>query len=256
MPMLSKLRQHLTSFTSRIECGIDDHRKPENFSETVRHAETEPFFECLVRLQFDPKHVIDVGANRGDWTRMAMRYFPNAQFTLFEPQDNLLRGGDLDGDARVNICAMGAGPRTATMKLSKHERDDSFSFSLSERQAVELGREQIDAPVVALDEFLVGQGLPLPDLLKIDAEGWDLEVLKGAEKCVASADVILLEAAVMNKAFANKIANVVTEMDRRDFTLFDVTDLNRTKRHGALWLVELAFVRKRGQLAMAVDSYT
>jgi FkbM family methyltransferase len=197
-----------------------------------------------------------VGANRGDWTKTALRYFPHARFTLFEPQDDLLRGGDLDGDARVNICAMGAGPNTATMKLSKHERDDSFSFALSERQAIELGREQIDAPVVALDEFLARQGLPLPDLLKIDAEGWDLEVLKGAEKCVNNADVILLEAAVMNKAFTNTIANVITEMDRQDFMLFDVTDLNRTKRHGVLWLVELAFVRKRGQLAMAVDSYT
>jgi len=219
------------------------------------HARTDPFFDCLVRLGFKPRHVVDVGANRGNWTRSALRYFPDANYTLFEPQEDLLKGGDLEDDPRVKIFGMGAGPKTATMKLAKHARDDSFSFALTEGDAVKAGREQVDAPVVALDEFLPAQGLSWPDLLKIDAEGWDIEVLKGAEKCIDYAEVVLLEAAVMNKSFANRLELVISEMTRRGFVVFDITDLNRTQRDGALWLLEAAFVKRGGTLDRAVTSY-
>ena len=40
-------------------------------------------------MGFAPKHIIDVGANRGLWTRTALQYFPDAHYTLIEPQDHL-----------------------------------------------------------------------------------------------------------------------------------------------------------------------
>ena len=47
------------------------------------------FFPLLQRLGFAPKHIVDVGANRGYWTRHAFKYFPDAAYTLVEPQDHL-----------------------------------------------------------------------------------------------------------------------------------------------------------------------
>ena len=38
---------------------------------------------------FKPKHIVDVGANRGYWTKEVMKIFPNAYYTLFEPQRDL-----------------------------------------------------------------------------------------------------------------------------------------------------------------------
>ena len=46
-------------------------------------------FPLLKRFGFDPKHVLDVGANRGNWTRTALKYFPHAAYTLVEPQGEL-----------------------------------------------------------------------------------------------------------------------------------------------------------------------
>lgn len=48
-----------------------------------------PFFELLKKFGFAPKHILDVGANRGNWTREAMKFFPEARYTLVEPQDRL-----------------------------------------------------------------------------------------------------------------------------------------------------------------------
>lgn len=249
---MNKLIHNLVSFGKLLNSTKS---MPEENECAKGHARTVPFFDCLNKLGFRPRHIVDIGANRGNWTRTAMRYFPDTHFTLFEPQVELLAGSDLDGDKRVQIFAMGVGPTTATMLLSKHARDDSFSFALSKAEAAALGREQVEAPVVALDEFLPQQGIPFPDMLKIDAEGWDLEVLKGAEAAVSKAEVVLLEAAVMNKRFPNKLPQVVAEMDKRGFVVLDITDLNRTVRDNALWLVEMAFVKADGVLDRKIDSY-
>ena len=55
----------------------------------VRFCGLSNFFPLLKRFGFDPKHILDVGANRGKWTREATQYFPAAQYTLVEPQDDL-----------------------------------------------------------------------------------------------------------------------------------------------------------------------
>ena len=219
------------------------------------HARTDPFFDCLVRLGYKPNHIVDVGANRGGWTRTAMKYFPEAAYSLFEPQAELLEGSDLAQDPRVRLHFCGAGPETATMKLTTHHRDDSFSFAPSSRQAANRGQKQIDAPVVALDHFLPGQGLGRADILKIDAEGWDLEVLKGAESTAAQADVVLLEAMVVNKGWKNTIEQVIQEMARREFTVFDFTDLNRSQQQNILYLVEIAFIKRGGCVEEAIGGY-
>lgn len=220
------------------------------------HARTAPFFDCLVRLGFKPGHIVDVGANRGNWTRTAMQYFPDAYYSMFEPQEKMrAEVADLTRNEKVKFYCMGAGPASSTMKFSIHPRDDSCTFVFDETQASSLGLPQIEVPVVALDDFLPRKGLPSPDILKIDAEGWDLEVLKGAAKTLDSCEIVLLEAAVLCKEFNNRIDRVISAMRERGYLVFDITDLNRTTFQNALWLVEIAFVREGGALESRVDRY-
>ena len=156
---------------------------------------------------------------------------------------------------RIVFHSMGAGPVNSTLKLTQHERDDSHTFALSSEQAQNLGYPQIDVPVVALDDFFQNKGLPKIDILKIDAEGWDLEVLKGAQKTATQADIVLMEASVLNPVFPNTVEEVVGAMSRLGFALFDITDLNRTVKDNALWLVELAFVKREGFFKRTVRTY-
>lgn len=221
------------------------------------HARTDPFFDCLVKLGFKPKHVVDVGANRGNWTRTALKYFPDAYYSMFEPQETMCREvADLTRNEKIKFYCMGAGPSNSTMKLTVHPRDDSFTFALGETQATSLGYPQVEAPVVALDDFLPRTGFPPPDVLKIDAEGWDLQVLSGARKTLKSCEVVLLEAAIMNKRFTNRIDVAIAAMAENGYVVFDITDLNRTIFQNALWLVEIAFVKQGGTLDSQVTRYS
>lgn len=219
------------------------------------YAETDPFFQSLQKLNLHPKCIVDIGANCGNWTLTAMRYFPEAKYILLEPQGDLLRESGLDKFSNVRIFEVGAGAETTTAKLTIAPRSDSFSFSLSPDEAEKLGRKQIEFPVVALDDLIEKENLDAPNIVKIDAEGWDLRVLEGAQKAINSADVVLMEAAVMNKTFKNRIDVVIEKMAQLGFSVFDITDLNRTRRYNALWLVEIAFVKCGGTLDLEAASF-
>lgn len=69
---------------------------------------TQRMFRALSELGLTPSHIVDVGGNHGNWTRVALAAFPNAKFTLFEPQRNLaLRHTDLATNPRVDLVYRG-----------------------------------------------------------------------------------------------------------------------------------------------------
>ncbi len=214
---------------------------------------------CLAaihRLGLRPKHIVDIGANRGGWTRVALRYFSETRFTLIEPQEKLkAHAQDLWTRENIDWHTVGVSNQSGTMMLTIYDRDDSCTFRHSTDDARSLGFEQVPVPVFTLDDLLNQNHLPIPEIVKIDAEGLDLLVLEGASQVLGQTEVLFLEAGVSQKAFPNTVFQVVRKMESHGYRVFDVTDLNRTQGSGALWLVELAFVRKDGLLDAAVRSY-
>jgi hypothetical protein len=53
-------------------------------SELCQAPPLDSFFSLLKERGFAPKHIMDIGANHGNWTRTALKYFPDAYYTLVE----------------------------------------------------------------------------------------------------------------------------------------------------------------------------
>ncbi len=209
----------------------------------------EVFFENIIAMGFVPKHIIDVGANHGTWTRETLKYFPNANYTLIEPQERLRSSLQdiLDANSKVSFNAVGAGAVSGSFMFTIVDRDDSCSFRYTEEEAKAGGYQQVEIPIVTLNEMVANNSdLPFPDLVKIDAEGLDISVLEGASDLIGKTEVFLVEAAVFCKEFDNSLLKMVDYMDKKGYTLFEITYLNRPFKPNVLWLVELAFVRKNG----------
>ena len=147
---------------------------------------------------------------------------------------------------------VGAGEKAGSFKFTIVDRDDSCSFRYSEEDASKNGYKQVDVPITTLNEVVKKENSPFPDLVKIDAEGLDIEVLKGASDLFGKTEVFMVEAGVLNKEFDNSFLKIISFMDKKGYRLFEITDLNRPFKLKVLWLVELAFVKKNG----IVDSYT
>lgn len=209
------------------------------------------FYSVLKTAGFSPVHIVDVGANHGGWTKEAMTFFPDAQFTLLEPQQRLeeaIRKSLGTNNDKIRYYAVGAGSKEGRFKFTITRRDDSCNFRTTPQEAEQKGLKQIEVPVVTLDNLIKENNLPLPELVKIDAEGLDIDVLKGAKELMGKTEVFLVEAAVVNDAFENSFLNVIRFMDENGYRLFDITDLNRPFESNVLWLVELAFVKKGGKI--------
>lgn len=139
--------------------------------------------------------VLDVGANVGFFTWRVQRLRPRARVLAFEPQsDNfrrLERLLELGGRRAEAIrAAVGASAGSATLYLR-----NSVTHSLDRdwHQDLDSGAGSEQVPVTTLDAECDRRGIPTVDLLKIDTEGAELEVLRGARDTLSRARAVVLE---------------------------------------------------------------
>jgi FkbM family methyltransferase len=130
---------------------------------------------------------LDVGANVGDWTLRALESASRAGVSIrvhaFEPsagtRDLLERRLSGRGAVQVDPRALAASEGEADF-FSNAVGSGTNSLSALSGETVERVR------TTTLDAFVVENGLRNVGLLKIDAEGFDFEVLKGGERTLAA----------------------------------------------------------------------
>jgi FkbM family methyltransferase len=100
-----------------------------------------------------------------------------------------------------------------------------------------------------LDMLVPGSPFAAPELLKIDAQGYDLEVLKGAVETLHTVQVIVLELSLIPlNPCAPSIREAVDWLDDRGFRLLDICGFMRRPVDGALFQIDAAFARKDSEL--------
>lgn len=175
-------------------CGVDAHRLSSS-GMSFRLLEHD-----LPRL-VDRRNpvVFDVGANKGQTIEMLLRLFAEPRIFSFEPARELaerLAKNFTNHDVTVECCALGAHPGeqdflhysnnelSSILPLSK---DDTNPFS-----TVEVTRRET-VTISTVDEYALNHQLTDLDLLKVDTQGYDLEVLKGAEGVISSQSVRVIQ---------------------------------------------------------------
>jgi FkbM family methyltransferase len=209
------------------------------------------FFPLLASFGFDPKHIVDIGANRGNWTREATKYFPRAHYTLVEPQDELkIHVQDLiERGYQIHWINAGAGDQPGVLQLnvSSHSDTSSTFCQWSDDQGSDYLR-QIAVRVRTINEIATSSGLPTPEMVKIDAEGFDLKVFTGASELFGKTDIFLAECAIVAQDQENTALVMIQKMAEAGYHLIDITDMNRSPKSGVLWLCEFAFLHKASRL--------
>lgn len=127
-----------------------------------------------------PTMIIDVGANVGQSALAFSAYWPQATIHSFEPVLATFSELTQRCISRPRIychqCALGDSPGEIRIKL--HENSELNSL-LAESDSSVAGTSEL-VKVRRLDEFASRHGLGHIDLLKIDAEGFELHILDGA----------------------------------------------------------------------------
>lgn len=205
----------------------------------------------LLRLRdrgLDARHVVDVGACQGDWTRLCLRVFPGAKVLMVEPQerhrDRLRQMAAGSGQLAFESVLLGPpGMTTADFHVLDDPSGGTGSSVLPELSDVP--RQVVRMPVRTLDEVAAQHGMQPVSLLKLDVQGFEIEVLKGAERTLASVPWVLLEVSLTAYNEGSPLIDeVLTWMRARGFGVDEVFDLSRD-RAGRLVQADILFSRSR-----------
>ena len=191
-----------------------------------------------------PRRAIDVGAYVGSWTYLFRHIFPESRVLMVEPQHHL--APYLSGIVERSQGMVG---HVEALLGSQDDRDVQFvemetGSSVFEEESP-YTRSYVSRKLQTLDRLAGNQPdfFP-PDFLKLDVQGYELEVLKGFSKGISSVEFILMEASLVpiNRGCPT-IAEVIRFMDEQGFCLFDFCSMIRRKDH-ALWQTDLLFIHR------------
>jgi len=149
-----------------------------------------PFLD-IVRLGRASGHLVrtvfDVGANIGQTSRLALATFPDARIFAFEPHpDTFKRLTEAITDQRLSAYQIAFGEQDGDVTLYEYASSGSDTLINSlvpdARFATQFGKRAKErvARCSTIDCFCEKYGIERIDVLKIDAEGFDLFVMKGA----------------------------------------------------------------------------
>jgi FkbM family methyltransferase len=191
----------------------DSHERLRKLRKLVRLARTPAFRRALqlrvaaavehadVPFKYDFATVIDVGAHHGQFALFAHHRFPRAQLFCFEPQPDaqqiIRRVFPQPGPMKLFDVALGS-DATAAQAMHVSRLDDSSSLlPITERYTTAFpGTDEvtsISVPVTRLDDVLTEPAPARPCLLKIDVQGYELEVLRGGERVLRDVDEVFVE---------------------------------------------------------------
>ena len=164
--------------------------------------------ERVLRTKAAPPRpvVLDVGANVGDFARTVKALSPSARVFAFEPHpDAFVHTQAAAAEADFVAINAGCGDRAGTLTLYDYADDATgLQHSSLYRDVIEKlhGARATGRPVAiaTIDDFMVEHDIDRVWLLKIDTEGHEASVLRGASRAIAEGriDFVQFEFNAMN----------------------------------------------------------
>ena len=176
----------------------------------IEHEQVLANLSCLL--------VVDIGANRGQFALAVRACCPDTTIISIEP---LARPAAVfkqvfAGDSGTVLHVTAIGPRQEQRMMHISGRDDSSSLlpisSLQEEIFPGTGEvETTEVTVTPLDLLLSADEMARPAMLKIDVQGFEMEVLRGCEPLLENFDWIYAECSFVELYSGQKLASDVIQ---------------------------------------------
>lgn len=206
------------------------------------------FLVHLKRMGFAPTYIVDVGANVGSWSSEVKRIYPTARFVLLDADPS-------NAEKLREVCSQSRDWEYHVALLGAEQRDSAVFYQMGMRSSVLSEKSQLDRntlimPMTTLDS-LVKARRGDSVLLKLDVQGYELAVLRGAGNLLSQAEVVILECSLIEaNESAPLFADAVAFMDARGFAAYDICGHHRRPSDGALYQVDVAFAKKESLLRL------
>ena len=206
---------------------------------------------ALKRLKsagFEPTHIFDVGAYKGDFAQCCFQIWLNAKVTCFEALEHRVTQLQqmASGNSAIQVFPYLLGAEILD-KVPLHQSETASSVLVEQ---IPQNFPVTYHPMRTVDQIVQENFSDrAPDFLKLDVQGYELEVLKGAEKSLSQIQVILAEISLLDiHQNVPLLAEVIAWLNERDWVAYDICALTRRPLDQALWQADFIFVPRTSPL--------
>ena len=145
----------------------------------------------LKEENFQPKVIYDIGSCEGNWTEMATTIWPNCEFYLFDANEDL---NELYKGRKYNYY-LGLLSNTNDEKIKYYYNETFIAGNSYYKELTEAYTDDTYRILnsVTLDKVIDNNNWPLPDLIKMDVQGSELDILEGGKKILSQAKYLIVE---------------------------------------------------------------
>lgn len=158
--------------------------------------------------------LFDVGANHGSYTRFLRRLSPGSQIHAFEPHPATFASLQQRAAAPcVTLVNMAVSDIAGTMQLYDFaESDGSTQASLAQASVAlfDSGMVSHTVETTTIDAYMTKAEIDTIDFLKVDTEGFDINVLRGAKDALSRRAIKVIQ-------FEFIPADIAVRVTMRDF---------------------------------------
>ena len=178
---------------------------------------------------FYPKTIFDVGANVGDFTNTGIEFFPKSNYFCFEPSEEthskLIKKIN---NKNVSFYKMALSNVNDVLPFTKNynvcnslvvEKDSDKNNSQEDKLDIRiraLSGDDIEienVQTMTLDNFCDQNNIQKIDLIKIDTEGFDFEVLQGAQRMLSGNNIDIIYTELTFEKEINKFSRAFDVID-------------------------------------------
>jgi FkbM family methyltransferase len=194
---------------------------------------------------------LDVGANIGLLSVPILKSFSDCKVISFEPSPNALPYLQRTHAAspwkdRWTVVGAAAGTEVREVAFCVSEASNgAFDGLISTGRVPSAGT--VSVPMTTVDRVWSDHGCPKVSVMKIDVEGFEIDVLRGAAECISSTKpIILLEWCRANLAASQVPAGKLIEFaEANSYAVFTIDALMPVDTEAALWL----------QMTMGIENF-
>lgn len=155
----------------------------------------------IKKIAKDLKVVFDVGCNVGNFTQKLFKINNNLKVYAFEPHPfnfKKAKNNLNDYTNQVSLINKGVGQCSSKLILHDYENKDSSSHASFHKEVfdkIHLSKKtkSFEIEVISLDEFCAKYKIENIDFLKIDTEGFEMDVLIGAKNLLAQKKIKIIQ---------------------------------------------------------------
>lgn len=197
-------------------------------------------FDDIYKIKIKNKPIIfDVGANNGQTIQRFLSIFSKPIIHSFEPINDcctVISKLYKSNNIFINNLALGKKLSKRIFYINKSNVTSSF-IKISEKfkfKKLYQPKKIIKTNVVTIDNYMKLNNIKKIDILKIDTQGSELEVLKGANKAFKNKIIKFIELEVIiNSYYKNncKLFEIDHLMSKKKFDLYYIDEFNYDKNY-------------------------